>query len=165
VKRPRHTHALRSTPALLRGALLGILLFALIGTSVELLLLGHTEGFWQWIPLALIAAAFVTLGAHAFLRRAATLRAIQGTMALFLIGGVAGLVLHYRGNMEFELEMYPSISGWPLFRESITGATPALAPGMMIQMGLLGLAYTCRHPLLAGVADVESTRQTTETKT
>jgi hypothetical protein len=50
--------------------------------------------------------------------------------------------------MEFELETYPSISGLALFKEAMMGATPALAPGTMIELGLIGLAYTYRHPLL-----------------
>jgi hypothetical protein len=58
------------------------------------------------------------------------------------------MVWHYQGNMEFELETYPSISGLALFKEAMMGATPALAPGTMIELGLIGLAYTYRHPLL-----------------
>ncbi len=48
----------------------------------------------------------------------------------------------------FELEMSPEVLGWALFREAIFGATPALAPGVMVQLGLLGLAFTIRHPSL-----------------
>jgi hypothetical protein len=44
--------------------------------------------------------------------------------------------------VEFELEMYPGLSGLELFREAMKGATPALAPGTMTILGLLGLAYT-----------------------
>jgi len=41
------------------------------------------------------------------------------------------------------------MEGFELFKESMMGATPALAPGMMAHLGLLGLALTYRHPLLA----------------
>ena len=100
------------------------------------------------MPLVLIACALVVLAWHAASRGRASLLTLRATMALFVIAGVAGLVLHYKGNVEFELEMYPSLSGWELFREAVTGATPALAPGTMIQLGLLGLAFTYRHPAL-----------------
>jgi len=50
--------------------------------------------------------------------------------------------------MEFELEMHPSQSGWALLWAVMKGATPALAPGMMILLGALGLTYTYRHPQL-----------------
>jgi hypothetical protein len=45
--------------------------------------------------------------------------------------------------------MYPSRSGFELFREAMMGATPALAPGSMIQIALIGLAYSYRHPRLS----------------
>ena len=50
-------------------------------------------------------------------------------MALFVLSGGIGVALHYRGNVEFELEMYPSLSGLELVRKTLTGATPVLAPG------------------------------------
>lgn len=136
-----------STLATLRRGLMAILVLGLTGTGVELLLLGHIEG-WQRVPLVLIACALIVLAWHGVARRRASLLTLRGTMALFVVAGVAGLLLHYTGNVEFELEMYPSLSGWELFRDAVTGATPALAPGTMIQLGLLGLAFTYRHPVL-----------------
>ena len=65
-----------------------------------------------------------------------------------LSSGVLGLYLHYRGNVEFELEMYSSLRGFELFWEALKGATPALAPAAMAHLGLVGLAYSYHHPLL-----------------
>jgi hypothetical protein len=76
-----------------------------------------------------------------------TVRFFQAVMLLCVVAGVVGIVLHYRGNVEFELEHEP-LHGWKLFWESIRGATPALAPGAMAQLGLLGLVYCYRHPAL-----------------
>jgi len=56
------------------------------------------------------------------------------------------VLLHYRGNVEFERERDPSLSGLALVWEALRGATPSLAPGAMAQLGLLGLAITWRHP-------------------
>jgi hypothetical protein len=69
-------------------------------------------------------------------------------MVACVIAGCVGLVLHYKGNVEFELEMYPSMAGGELVWKALTGATPALAPGTMVQLGLVGLAFTYRHPAL-----------------
>ena len=121
-----------------------------MGTGAELLLLGHTEGFWQWAPLVLMAVSLVTLGWRVVARGARSLRVFQSTMVLFVLSGAVGLWLHYHGNAEFELEMYPTLQGFELFLESVTGATPTLAPGTMLELGLLGLAYTYRHPALGG---------------
>jgi hypothetical protein len=127
---------------------MAIFLFGVCGAGAELILLGHTEDPWQWVPLVLLGASLIVLTGYAVMRRLFMLRVFRGLMVLFVIGGLLGLYLHYQGNMEFELEMYPSLKGLALFRESITGATPALAPGMMIQLGLLGLIFTYRHPAL-----------------
>ena len=71
-------------------------------------------------------------------------------MVMLVLSGFVGLWLHYQGNTEFEREMYPTLNGFELFRESLTGATPTLAPGTMLELGFLGLAYTYRHPNLRG---------------
>jgi DNA uptake protein ComE-like DNA-binding protein len=132
-----------------RRNVLAILVMGLAGTGVELLLLGHYESRWQLVPLGLIGVSLLTLGWHALSRGATSVRALQAVMALCVLGGGAGILQHYRGNSEFELEMYPDIRGFELFAKSVTGATPALAPGTMALLGLLGLVYTHGHPRLA----------------
>ena len=129
---------------------------SLVGTIAELLLLEHFEDVWQWTPIILIALALVTLLWHALDRSAASLNVLRGLMVLFVVGGALGVVLHFQGNVEFELEMYPDLSGWNLFRDSMMGATPALAPGAMVQIGLVGLAWTFRHPALTPNATASS---------
>ncbi|MGE0352444.1 MAG: hypothetical protein AB7I33_00820 [Gemmatimonadales bacterium] len=131
---------------LFRLAILSILLLGLLGTVVELLLLEHWDGVWQYLPFILIGIALGTLGWHGLRPGRFGLIALRLVMILFLLGGVAGVLLHYRGNVEFELERSPGLGGFALFKEAMMGATPALAPGMMIQLGLLGLLYTFRHP-------------------
>jgi hypothetical protein len=151
---PSHTAA--KTVAVIRRLLLALFLIGGLGTGTELLLLGHTEGPWQWSPVALISVSFGVLVWYGFDRRRAPLRVFGLTMVLFVLSGAVGVWLHYRGNAEFEREMYPSLQGIGLFRESMTGATPVLAPGTMLELGLIGLAYTYRHPALTGSDDLES---------
>ncbi len=143
----------------IRALLMGVLLLGVVGTGVELLLLEHTDGFWQWNPLLLILISFLVLGWHAADRRAASTQALRATMLVFVLSGATGILLHYRGNVEFELEMYPSLTGWELFRQAMKGATPSLAPGVMIQLGLLGFAYTYRHPALKRGTGVDSDKK------
>ena len=81
------------------------------------------------------------------------LRAVMGS---FVVAGLVGVVLHYRGNAVFEQEMEPALSGWPLFEAAMMGATPALAPGAMAQLGLLGLLWCWRHPALARTTETPS---------
>ncbi len=118
-----------------------IFLFGSFGTSAELMLMGHTEGVWQNVPLVLIAIGCGTLGLVALKPGMTQLRAFQLVLILFVVSGVAGVLLHYKGNTEFELELNPDLSGVALFSESMRGATPALAPGTMILLGALGFGY------------------------
>ncbi|MFN2399146.1 MAG: hypothetical protein ABR543_10985 [Gemmatimonadaceae bacterium] len=136
--------------ATIRHALLAILLLGLVGTLVDLVLLEHTDGFWQQSPLYLLAMGLAATGWHVVHRGPASVRALQATMILLMVSGAIGVLLHYKGNVEFELELHATASGLGLFGEAVRGATPTLAPGTMIQLALIGLAYTYRHPSLGG---------------
>lgn len=132
----------------MRRLLAATFVVGVAGTTAELLLLEHTEDAVQWVPIALFVAGLLVLAWYAVSRSRASLRVFQLLMCSYMVGGFVGMVMHYRGNVEFEREMTPSISGWPLFRDAMTGATPALAPGTMVQLALVGLAFTLRHPVL-----------------
>ena len=143
-------------PTVLRKLLLVTLIVSLVGTLIELLLLEHFEDAWQWAPIALLSASLVTLAWHGLERGAVSLNVLRGLMVLCMVSGMVGLLLHYKGNVEFELEMYPDLSGWKLFKDSMMGATPALAPGAMLQIGLVGLAWTFRHPAFKSTTQEQS---------
>ena len=130
----------------MRGALLAILTIGLLGTGIELILLEHYEHAWQLAPLALIALALGVLVWYGLKRTSSAIITLQLLMVLFVAAGALGMWLHYTTNTEFALELDSSLDGLALFRKAIYGATPALAPGAMIQLGLIGLVYTFRHP-------------------
>ena len=74
-------------------------------------------------------------------------RLFRAVMVLLILTGGAGAVLHYRANMEFKLEMDPSLSGLALFSSVVRAkAPPALAPATLALLGLLGLASAFRRP-------------------
>jgi|TARA_B100001146_G_scaffold130896_1_gene114984 hypothetical protein len=74
----------------------------------------------------------------------------------YLLSGVVGLYLHLKANVEFELELRPTMANAELILETLMGAIPALAPGEMVQLGLLGLLACFRHPVLIGTrSDLE----------
>lgn len=139
-----------------RRGLAAVFLFGVVGTGIELVLLEHTEDFKQWIPLALFVVGFVLFLLLLMRPSAAWLRAFALCMLAFVASGVIGTWLHYLGNVEFELERTPELTGLPLFEAAMGGATPALAPGTMIQLGLIGLLYTFRHPARRGADSSDS---------
>ena len=137
--------------AALRRVLLGLLLFGLAGTTIDLLLLGHYEDATQLIPLVTIGIAALAGLGLAYVKPAtpatALVRLFQTVMLLLILSGLTGIALHYRANMEFKLEMDPSLSGLALFSSVVRAkAPPALAPGTLVLLGLLGLACVFRCP-------------------
>ena len=132
-----------------RRILLAILLLGTVGIAAELLLLDHDEDLNQLIPLGLAAATVLLSLIVAIKPTVTTVRVFQFVMVLLIFSGALGIYFHYGATTEFQLEMDPSLSGWALFTKAIVAkAPPALAPGAMTQLGLIGLAYTFRHPAL-----------------
>src|SRR3954452_18964959 len=99
----------------MRGWLLGLVAVGLAGLAAELLLLGHYEDPAQLIPLMLIVAAFGTIGWILLAGSGVAILAFRTVMVLLVLAGALGVVLHYRGNLEFQLETDPSAHGFALF--------------------------------------------------
>ena len=130
---------------LLRRFLAAIFLLGSVGLAAELILIGHIQDALQQIPLVFIAAGTATLIWDAAQPSVWSLRLFRAAAVLLVAGGLLGVVLHYQSNVEFEREMYPDLRGFQLIREALAGAIPALAPGALVQLGLVGLAYAY-HP-------------------
>jgi hypothetical protein len=127
---------------LLRRWILVILVLGLLGTVTELVLLEHYEQPLQFVPLLLIVAAVGVLWWELRRHDLASRRAIQIVMGLFVLAGFAGFAAHFYGSAEYQLELNPDMSNWELLEKILRAkAPPLLAPGMMLQLGLLGLAY------------------------
>ena len=126
----------------LRRWILGVLVLGLLGTVTELILLGHYEQPLQFVPLVLIGLAFVALAWNGLQDSPASRHALVIVMILFVLAGFAGAAAHFIGSAEFQLELDRSMSTWDLVVKVMRAkAPPVLAPGMMLQLGLLGLAY------------------------
>jgi hypothetical protein len=128
--------------------MLAIVLLGTLGLEVELALLKHADSLTQWIPHVALFVGLLATAAVYLRPGVATLKAFQGVMLIFLIVGALGVFLHLKGNIEFALERDPSLTGAKLIWKALRGATPALAPGALAQLGLLGLLYTYKHPAL-----------------
>jgi hypothetical protein len=137
------------TLAWIRRLLLFVLLLGMLGTGAELLFQRHFEDSTQLIPLVLIGVALSATLWHLLRRGPGSLRVLQITMVFFIAAGLLGMYLHYGANVEFQREVDPSIVGTALFWKAMAAKTPpALAPGSMAHLGLIGLAYTYRHPAI-----------------
>lgn len=134
----------------LRRLMLALLVFGMVSVVADLYLIDHHEDSAQFVPFAVVGLGLATLGWHVAVRNAESVRVVQAVMVLFILAGCVGVVLHYRGNMEFQIDIDPSLGGWALFNKVVRAkAPPTLAPGTMVQLGLLGLVYTYQHPALS----------------
>jgi hypothetical protein len=127
---------------LLRTLVLVVLVIGLLGTVTELILLEHYEQALQLVPVVLIAAGLIAIIWQVIAKTAASLRALEIIMVLFVLAGFVGALAHFYGSAEFQLDLNPSMTNWELLEKVMRAkAPPLLAPGMMLQMGLLGLIY------------------------
>jgi hypothetical protein len=129
--------------------LLAIFFGGLAGTAGELVFLEHYEDVWQYAPLVAIALGFAVGGWYARRPTPDSMRAFRATLVLFVVTGLVGLWLHYRANVEFEVEREATLGGMRLFWKALGGAMPALAPGTMIFLAAIGYAVLVsrRQPL------------------
>ena len=132
----------------IRRILLALVLLGIAGLTLELLLLEHTESATQLIPFAVFGTGIAGSVKVALRPTARSIRLFQMSMLLFIVAGLLGLYLHLRGNVEFERETDPTARGLDLIWRSLHGGIPLLAPAAMAQLGLLGLAFAFRHPVL-----------------
>jgi hypothetical protein len=145
------------------GTIRKILLLGLFagssGTLLELLLIGHDEMTAQLAPLVLLVAGILVAAWVLVAPRPAAVRTLQLLMVVFVATGIIGIALHYNGNEAFELEMSPSRAGMSLISKTLTGATPVMAPGSMSLLGLVGIAFTYRHPALRSHPGISGSRE------
>jgi hypothetical protein len=135
-----------NTLASLRRLIGGVLLLGMSGTFLELLLLQHDEDALQLVPLVLLGAGIAAVAWHAWTKSVGSGTAVRILMVLFIAAGLAGVYFHLTANVEFQRETDPSLRGWALVWQALEAKVPpALAPGVMLQLGLIGLAYTYRY--------------------
>ena len=121
----------------LRRGMLGLVALGTAGVWAELVVLEHYTDWNQLIPLVvggfgLLAAIWIALAPGL-----AALRVWQFAMLLFVGTGITGITMHFDVVSE-------------------TVDPPLLAPGLFVQLGLLGLLYTFRHPAAGEALDTHA---------
>ena len=139
--------------------ILVLIAVGIIGLTTELLLLEHTDGLNQWIPVISLGAGLAaTLGVW-LAPGQWSLRAFRIVMFAFVVAGALGIYLHFVGNVEWARERDPRLGGVTLVWKVLTGATPVLAPGALAQLGLLGLVYAWAGKRSADNAGLEQSTE------
>ena len=131
----------------LRRLILALLTFGLAATVVDLFGLAHYKESLQIVPIAIILFTLAIVLWHVFTGSTASLLTLRVMMLVLILVGAIGVFYHMRASMAFQLEANPDLTGWPLLTKILRAkAPPALAPGIMVQLGLLGSIYGYRHP-------------------
>src|SRR5262245_19916729 len=131
----------------IRRLILALLTFGLTATVVDLFGLSHYEETLQILPIAFIFLCLLVVIWHVISGSTASLQSLKILMPLMILVGLIGVVLHMRGSLAFQLEANPDLGRWELIKKILHAkAPPALAPGIMVQLGLLGSIYGYKHP-------------------
>ncbi|MCE2423008.1 MAG: hypothetical protein J4G03_06855 [Gemmatimonadetes bacterium] len=135
-----------------RLAALGIFAFGSVGLLGEMILLEHHDSNQQWIPIIVLALGLAV--SAALLCKAKSqgridsgwrgARSLIAVSWIYLTAAPLGVFFHTKGNLEFEQELRPNAGGLEHFTEALFGAFPALAPGALAALGLVGLLVTMR---------------------
>jgi hypothetical protein len=137
---------------LIRRGMLAVLVFGCVGLIADLVLLEHYAELTQLPPLVLCVLGIIAVIAHWIGNGAKSVRALQVVGLLMVLSGALGMYFHGEENLEHatrDAEEYgEAASGSAFWMSVVKGDAPALAPGTMIQFGLLALLYAYRHPAL-----------------
>lgn len=134
---------------MLRTVLLVLVGVGALGLLLELVLLEHWAAAPQFVPLAMLALVLVATVSALVRPDRTTLRLFGAVMILAVVAGLAGIGFHFFDNWAFEREVAPDTSAVAILGPVLTGATPLLAPGSLVQLGLTGLVAIYRHPALS----------------
>lgn len=130
----------------LRHGLMMLAMLAMLATLADLWLHDHANEPLQLIPYILCGAGLIALATVLFRPEKSTLLALRGVMTIVALGGLLGVVIHLWRNLEFEQEIRPNAAMSDLLIHALKGASPALAPGVMVFASLVALAATYAHP-------------------
>jgi hypothetical protein len=133
--------------SLLRPLILVIMGIGTLGILGELLLLEHYRFDSQWIAVTLTVLTGVCSVTLVFNLNARVMRVVQLALLLVVLGSAFGVLEHVKTNYD-RMEKGSNVSGLSLIWQALKGSAPALAPGALAQLGLLGLLFTHKHPNL-----------------
>jgi hypothetical protein len=145
-----------STTTNLRRFALALAGIGVIGTVLELTLVKHYASKDQVIPYVLLGLSALGVIAVVVRPTALVLRVFQGVMIVTILGSGIGMLEHLKANSRnagaiTDSERIPTTPSAIL--AGIEGFAPLLAPGVLAQVGLLGLAFTYRHPNLQNASN------------
>lgn len=134
--------------ARLRMILCSLAVLVYLITPIELILLEHTEDPQQLIPFAAAFFGLVTAGWVLVDPTRARIMAARAVSVVIAVVTLIGVGLHFRANLELELEISPGTTAADVWLDAAFGAAPLLASGILLLGALLVLGATYAHPAI-----------------
>ena len=131
------------TAQTLRRFALALCLLGVVTTPIELVLMRHYNTKDQIMPFVFLGLAMIGVFAAWFRPNARVLRGVQILMVFVVLGSGIGVFEHLKANYR---DATRNGSNPSLISDVLSGFAPLLAPGILAQVGLLGLAFTYKHP-------------------
>jgi predicted membrane channel-forming protein YqfA (hemolysin III family) len=132
-----------SSTQTLRRFALALCLLGVVTTPIELVLMHHYNDKDQIMPFIFLGLAAIGVAAAWLRPNARVLRGVRVLMVLVVLGSGIGVFEHLKANYR-DATRGGTVSN--LIELVLTGFAPLLAPGILAQVGLLGLAFTYKHP-------------------
>jgi predicted membrane channel-forming protein YqfA (hemolysin III family) len=132
------------TAQTLRRFALALCLLGVVTTPIELVLMHHYNDKDQIMPFVFLGLAAIGIVAAWFRPSAKVLRGVRVLMVLVVLGSGIGVMEHLKANYRDATRGGGAAPN--LIEMVLTGFAPLLAPGILAQVGLLGLAFTYKHP-------------------
>lgn len=131
-----------------RNFLAWVTIFILIGTSFELVLLGHWEKNVQYLPFILSIIGVSVLITARLKPTKGSVLTLRWFMVIVALGSLVGMFFHLSHNLTVVQYRNPTISFINALWPAIKGGAPLMAPGVLFLSGVLGIAATYKHPKL-----------------
>ena len=132
----------------LRLFLLALAAFLCLGTVVELIFQEHYKEPMQFVPLVFSVIGVIVIAAVIFKPSRATITTLRVVMGFGVLASLIGVYEHIEQNMGFVLDIKPNTPMADAFLESLRGAAPLLAPGLLAIIGVIAIMGTYEHPAL-----------------
>ena len=132
----------------LRGFLIGVAGFTLLGTPLELLILDHVNELEQWIPFVCSGVGIIAILYARYAPSVNSVKVLRWTMVAIAAASFYGVYQHFMANYNFSTEIHPSYTFLENVWSGIMGSTPLMAPGIYVLAAVLALAATYKHPSL-----------------
>ena len=121
-----------------------------VASVLELWLEEHTGSLPQLIPFYICGLGAAATVIALIPPQRVTLKLLRNVMGAMLVGSLFGLFEQVEHNWEFAREIRPNASYQVLLSDTLHGANPLLAPGILALAAALAIAATYYHPSLTG---------------